>query len=109
MDYRINPVTTQSKIKYQLLYSRSFKGDSGMAIIIPGDDMFIKQNNDDILADNRSSHEVFGRSLVNAWRNLKEVFPLIDPVNAFRDVMEETQSSKISKKDKASVNLDYAA
>jgi len=98
MDYRINPVTTQSRIKYQPSNSQSFKSDAGVAIIIPSQDMFIKQNNDDILVDNRSSHEVFGSSLMNAWRNLKEVFPLIDPINAFMDAYSEVQSSKLEDK-----------
>jgi len=108
MDYRINPFINQSTARYLPSNLQSFKkndSESAKTSI----DIFIKQNNTDSLTNYESSHEIFGRSVLNAWRNFKEVFPLIDPVSAFRDVIEETHYSKASKKNISNVKLDYAA
>jgi hypothetical protein len=81
MDYQINPITVQTNYKCQPLRKQSFKGLSA----------------DDNVAYQNSSRISLRESIKFAWKNLQDVFPLLNPFEAFEAVMFEQNLAKNQK------------
>lgn len=94
MDYRINPNTartnnvTQPLRVTQPLTKTAFKGNS-----LSDNEVNSSEFN------SNNARATFLQSVKNVLRQLKEIYPLLDPWHAYTAVLEETQmSNKPSKK-----------
>lgn len=98
MDYRINPNTrtnnaTQPLRVSQPLTKTAFKGSS-----LPDNEM----NYPDFYPTN--ARATFFQSFKNVINQLKEIYPLLDPWNSYRAVVEETKMSRIPVNSQKKVN-----
>jgi|GEM_PF-3493187 len=107
MDYRINPIVTQLPVNRNKASQLSFKRSYEAAVITPTNAVFIQNSNDN--TDGTSNPiKALTKSIDRARKNLVEVMPLLDPVNSYKAIREETRSSKADKKSK-NKQINYEA
>lgn len=99
MDYRFNPVSAQTILKCAPISAPSFKGSYAAAVVTPSNDIFIKSDNNDIVSDYDGSQSGFFKALRNAWRNILEVMPLLDPAAAIGTLFYKTNIPNENKLD----------
>ena len=107
MDIRISPVSTYPGLSRKTSNNPSFNSNSYVVIYSRGkivNDSFESSKAEE--STFKDSHSAFGDALLNIYRNFKEVFPLLSPVESARLISKAWKEDKEAKSTK---QLDYAA